>query len=216
VGSSPILTRPRIRTRAGTLAAVATLAGALAVFLVLSLGVRGGGSFSWDRAPVDFFDDHYYDLGTVRAATRAAVRASIALGLLSAAGLLALLVAVRAYRRAAFWGLAVGGSIVLTRVLKELIERPEIGVKQAEYSFPSGNATASLAAAVALFLLLPSSRLRRWVVVAGVGIIPLYGLALVLLLWHYPSDVIAGWALALAWVLVLRLALSNTGIRRLP
>jgi membrane-associated phospholipid phosphatase len=125
-------------------------------------------------------------------------------------------VAVRAYRRAAFWGLAVGGSIVLTRVLKELIERPEIGVKQAEYSFPSGNATASLAAAVALFLLLPPSRLRRWVVVAAVGIIPLYGLALVLLLWHYPSDVIAGWALALAWVLVLRLALSNTGIRRLP
>jgi membrane-associated phospholipid phosphatase len=183
---------------------------------VLSLGVRGGGTFTWDRAPVEFFDEHYYDLSTVRAATRAAVTAGAVLGLIAAAGLLALLVAVRAYRRAAFWGLAVGGSILLTRVLKELIERPEIGVKQAEYSFPSGNATASLAAAAALVLLLPSSRLRQWIVAAAVAIIPLYGLALVLLLWHYPSDVIAGWALAVAWVLVLRLALADTGTHRLP
>jgi membrane-associated phospholipid phosphatase len=141
--------------------------------------------------------------------TKAAVKGSIALGVLFGAGLLAALVAARAYRRAAFWGLAVAGSLVLSRVLKELVERPEIGLKQAEYSFPSGNATASLAGLVALILLLPPSRLRQWVAGVGVAAVPLYGVALVLLLWHYPSDVVAGWALALAWVVALRLALGE-------
>jgi undecaprenyl-diphosphatase len=150
----------------------------------------------------------------VRAVTKAAVIGSIVLGLLFAAGVFAALAAARAYRRAAFWGLAVAGSIVLSRVLKELIERPEIGLRQAEYSFPSGNATVSLAGVVALILLLPSSRLRRWVGIGGLVAVPLYGVALVLLLWHYPSDVLAGWALALAWVLALRLALGS--VRRLP
>jgi membrane-associated phospholipid phosphatase len=141
--------------------------------------------------------------------TKAAVKGSIVLGVLFGAGLLALLAAARAYRRAAFWGLAVGGALVLARVLKELVERPEIGLKQAEYSFPSGNATASLAGVVALTLLLPPSRLRRWIAGIGLAAVPVYGVALVLLLWHYPSDVVAGWALALAWVLVLRLALGE-------
>jgi membrane-associated phospholipid phosphatase len=141
--------------------------------------------------------------------TKAAVKGSIALGVLFAAALLAVLATARAYRRAAFWGLTVAGSLVLTRVLKEVIERPEIGVNDVEYSFPSGNATASLAGVVALALLLPPSRLRRWLVVAGLAVVPLYGIALVLLLWHYPSDVVAGWALALAWVLALRLAFGE-------
>jgi membrane-associated phospholipid phosphatase len=141
--------------------------------------------------------------------TRAAVRGSIVVGMLFGAGLLGALVAARAYRRAAFWGLAVAGSLVLTHVLKELIERPEIGLKQAEYSFPSGNATASLAGVVALILLLPPSRLRLWVASMGLAAVPLYGASLVFLLWHYPSDVVAGWALALAWVFALRLAFGE-------
>jgi membrane-associated phospholipid phosphatase len=188
---------------------VAALVASLAALCILSLGVRDGGTYSWDRGPVSFFDRHYYDLSAVRAVTRAAVKGSIALGLLFAAGLLAALVASRAYRRAAFWGLSVGGALVLTRVLKEAIERPEIGLRQAEYSFPSGNATVSLAGVVALVLLLRPSRLRRWIAIAGVAAIPLYGLALVLLLWHYPSDVVAGWALAFSWVLALRLAFGG-------
>jgi undecaprenyl-diphosphatase len=176
---------------------------------VLALGVRDGGTFSWDRGPVEFFDRHYYDLEAVREAAKLVVKGSIALGVLFAAGLLAALVVVGAFRRAAFWALTVGGALVLTRILKELIERPEIGVHQREYSFPSGNATATTAGLLALVLLLPPSRLRRIVGAAGAVALPLYGVALVLLLWHYPSDVVAGWALGVAWVLALRLALGE-------
>jgi membrane-associated phospholipid phosphatase len=176
---------------------------------VLALGVRDGGTFSWDRGPVEFFDRHYDDFEALRELVKVLVKGSIVVGVLFGAGLLAALVAVGSFRRAAFWGLTVGGALVFTRILKELIERPEIGVHQREYSFPSGNATATTAGLIALVLLLPPGRLRRIVAIAAAVILPLYGLALVLLLWHYPSDVVAGWALGIAWVLALRLALGD-------
>jgi membrane-associated phospholipid phosphatase len=187
---------------------VAVWAAAFVALCVFSLGVQNGKTYSWDRGFVSFFDEHYYDLDTVRAVTKATVKATIVFGVAFGAALLVVLAAARAYRRAAFWGLAIGGAVVLTRVLKETIERPEIGLRQAEYSFPSGNATVSLAGVVALVLLLPPSRLRRWIALAGAVAIPLYGLALVLLLWHYPSDVLAGWTLAISWVLALWFALT--------
>ena len=173
-----------------------------AVLVALSVAVGTDGPIVGDGV-VEFFDEHYYDLEIIRKAVKATIQVSIVLGVAFAVALLAILLAARAYARAVFWGLAVGGAFVLTRVLKEAVERPEIGLRQAEYSFPSGNATVSLAGVVALVLLLPPSRLRRWVAIAGAAAIPLYGFALVLLLWHYPSDVVAGWALALAWVSVL-------------
>jgi membrane-associated phospholipid phosphatase len=158
---------------------------------------------------VVFFDEHYYDLEVIRQATKATVQLSIVLGVAFAVALLGLLLAARAYVRAAFWALAVGGAVVLTRVLKEAVERPELGLRQAEYSFPSGNATVLLAGIFALVLLLPPSRLRRWIAIAGAAVIPLYGFALVLLLWHYPSDIVAGWALGLAWVSALWLVFAD-------
>ena len=165
--------------------------------------------FGWDRSLVEFFDRHYYDLEVVREVSKALVKASIGLGVLFAAGLLALLAAAGQLRRAAFWGLTIGGALVFTRVFKELIERPEIGVHQREFSFPSGNATVATAAFIGLVLLLPPSRARRLLAIGAAVVLPLYGAALVLLLWHYPSDVVAGWALGIAWVLALRIAFGD-------
>ena len=172
---------------------------------MLALGVRDGGMYAWDRELIEFFDRHYYDLELLRDIVKLLVKASIVLGAVFAAALLGLLAAAQEWRRAAFWGLTVAGSLLLTRIFKELIERPEIGAHQREYSFPSGNATATTAGVIALVLLLPPSRLRRIVLIAGSVTLPVYGLALVLLLWHYPSDVVAGWALGIAWVLTLRI-----------
>jgi membrane-associated phospholipid phosphatase len=190
----------------GLFVALALTSGA--VLAALSVAVGTEGPIAGDGV-VEFFDEHYYDVETVRRATKATVQVSIVLGVAFALALLGILLAARAYARAAFWGLAVGGAVVLTRVLKEAIERPEIGLRQAEYSFPSGNATVSLAGVVALVLLLPPSRLRRWIAIAGAAAVPLYGFALVFLLWHYPSDIVAGWALALAWVSALWLAFAQ-------
>jgi membrane-associated phospholipid phosphatase len=185
------------------------VAGALVAFTVLALGVRDGGTYSWDRTLVEYFDRHYYDFELVHELSKVIVKGSIGLGALVAAALLAEFVVAGDARRAAFWALTVAGALVFTRVFKELLERPEIGVHQREYSFPSGNAVCATAGILALMLLLPPSRLRRILAVAGVVVLPLYGVALVLLLWHYPSDVVAGWALAIGWVLSLRLAFGD-------
>jgi membrane-associated phospholipid phosphatase len=158
---------------------------------------------------VEFFDRNYYSFELVHELSKAIVKGSIAAGILVAAGLLAAFAVAREWRRAAFWGLTVGGALILTRVFKELLERPEIGVHQREYSFPSGNAVCTTAGLLALVFLLPPSRLRVLLAVAAVVVLPLYGVALVLLLWHYPSDVVAGWALAIAWVLSLRLGFGE-------
>lgn len=176
---------------------------------MLALGVRDGGTYSWDRGPVRFFDRHYYDLELLRDLARTIVYGSILIGVLLAAALFAAFVAGGALRRAAFWGLTVVGALVLTRVFKELIERPEIGLHQREYSFPSGNATAVTAGLLALSLLMPISPARRLLLLTTCVVVPVYGSALVLLLWHYPSDVVAGCALGIAWVLTLRLAFGD-------
>jgi undecaprenyl-diphosphatase len=42
-----------------------------------------------------------------------------------------------------------------------------------------------------------------------------YGGLLVFQLWHYPSDVMAGWCIALAWVTGVWLALRRAASRRL-
>jgi membrane-associated phospholipid phosphatase len=141
--------------------------------------------------------------------SKVVVKGSIGAGVLVAAGVLAAFAAAGELRRAAFWSLTVGGALLFTRVFKELLERPEIGVHQREYSFPSGNAVCTAAGILALVLLLPPSRLRVILAATGAVVLPLYGVALVLLLWHYPSDVVAGWALAIAWVLGLRLAFGE-------
>jgi undecaprenyl-diphosphatase len=158
---------------------------------------------------VEFFDQHYYDFETVRLATKAAVVASIVAGVAFAVALLGVLVATRAYSRAAFWALAIGGCILLTQLSKQLVARPEIGLRQAEYSFPSGNAAVSVAGLFALALLVGRTRRRTWIGLAAAVVVPLYGLALVMLLWHYPSDVVGGWALALVWVSALALAFGD-------
>jgi membrane-associated phospholipid phosphatase len=185
------------------------LAGAVVVFVGLALGVHDGGTFRWDRRPVDFFDEHYYDFETLRETIEAVVLATLVLGGALAVALFAALVVARTYRRALFWAATIVGVLLFTEVLKELVKRPEIGDFDTEYSFPSGNATAAMAAAGAVVLLLPPSRLRRIAVAASAVVVPLYGVALVLLLWHYPSDVVAGWALGLALVVALRLALGD-------
>jgi membrane-associated phospholipid phosphatase len=203
VVSSPTRTPPSTTTRLGL-----TLVGAGAAFAALAYGVRGGRSFSWDRGPVDFFDEHYYDLDALRAVTEAAVWSSLAVGGLVSLALAAVLALHREYRRALFWGATVVGVLVLTTALKALIKRPEIGEFDTEYSFPSGNATASMAAVAALALL-TQGRTRRIVLLVGAVAVAVYGVALVLLLWHYPSDVVAGWMLGLALVAALRLSFGD-------
>ena len=110
-------------------------------------------------------------------------------------------------------------AIGFARALKQAFDRPAPFPVPGDPSFPSGHATASMALAAAAIALLPPHRLR-WaaVAIAGAGVA---GVAVSVVAdgGHWPSDVLAGWALALAWVSALALLVrprTRDGRRAVP
>jgi membrane-associated phospholipid phosphatase len=117
-------------------------------------------------------------------------------------------------RREVAAGLAVVvGANLSTQAIKHLLDHhrfePFLGIYQPWHdAYPSGHTTAAVALAVALFLVVPPAR-QRLALAIGTGFSALVGLSVVLIEWHYPSDVLAGALVALGWgfaaVAVLRL-----------
>jgi undecaprenyl-diphosphatase len=113
-------------------------------------------------------------------------------------------------RTAIFVGFSVVGGTILSTALKELFDRPRPDMAEAARvftaSFPSGHATMSAVVFLTLGLLLAEAssrhRLRAFFIGLGVFMTVAIGLSRVYLGVHYPTDVIAGWALGAAWSLV--------------
>jgi len=102
------------------------------------------------------------------------------------------------------------GSISLNLLLKNLYHRPRPLlplVSASGLSFPSGHAMISASFYGLLIYLVQihvrRHRLLRWALTAGLGLlIPLIGLTRIYLNVHYASDVLAGFAAGLVWLLV--------------
>lgn len=110
--------------------------------------------------------------------------------------------------QAVFWILAVGGAALLNGFAKHVFARtrPELWVSalpETTFSFPSGHAMQSMAVAAGLVVLAWHSRWRWPVALIGVCFVFLVGLSRVYLGVHFPSDILAGWAASLAWVVGL-------------
>jgi len=83
------------------------------------------------------------------------------------------------------------------------------------FGFPSGHALAAMALATALGVLAWPTRARWWVVGCGACFVLLVSTARLYLGFHYPSDVLGAWLIALAWVMALRrLLLTDRGTAR--
>lgn len=119
------------------------------------------------------------------------------------------------WRSLAFVLLTSLGEILLNRHAKLLIHRPRphlwetIYSVRTDFAFPSGHAMSSMALVIILVVLTWQTR-WRWVVLSlsslfaiGVGWTRLYLGA------HYPSDIIGGWMLALAWASFVALILQR-------
>lgn len=120
--------------------------------------------------------------------------------------LVVVLVLAKRYREGLFAAIALGGSALLNLATKQLYarERPSLWesiAPESTYSFPSGHAMGSMTLACVLVALAWPTRARWWMVAAMAVFVPMVGLSRVYLGVHYPSDILAGWAAAAAWVM---------------
>ncbi len=97
----------------------------------------------------------------------------------------------------------VAGANLTTQVLKVALAHPRfqsvLGYNQpAAVAFPSGHATAAASIAVAFAFVVPRD-LRAVVAVAGACFVAAVGCSVMVLAWHFPSDVLGGILVASGW-----------------
>ena len=116
------------------------------------------------------------------------------------------------YRRYAVeFMLSMGGGVILNELLKAWFQRDRPTsalIHQYGLSFPSGHAMMSVAFYGCLAWIAVQHG-RHWGWVVGLGaVVLLIGLTRIFLHVHYPTDVVAGFAAGLAWLILLRTGLQ--------
>jgi undecaprenyl-diphosphatase len=195
-------------------AAVVAACCALA-FLVLAVRYHGvasaGGVDRWIRGELPLWRD--LPAATMAPLTDAAP--AVFLGLAGAAALVLLL--RREWERAAFAVLGPGVTMLVTEVGKAVIGRLHQGVP----SLPSGHTAAVTSGALVLALLAVgrwrahAARVATVGALAGTAVAAAVAFSLVVLGWHYASDTVAGFCVAVAGTLGAALAVDTYTARRL-
>lgn len=105
-------------------------------------------------------------------------------------------------------GVVVLGANLTTQVLKRELGRPDLlpGSLPTPGTFPSGHVTVAMSLAMALVLVAPPA--LRWLAAAAgsayaIGV----GVAVILLDWHRPSDVLGAYLVTVAWTALVAAAL---------
>lgn len=204
-----------MRGRAGTFAAFVFLAGGLGFFAFVAVAVQGESLLRFDRAILMAFrenGDLAIPIGPngstsyVRDITALGSFAVLSFAVLAVAGFLAL--RGRGDRALAVLGFTIGGTL-LGEAAKHLFWRPRPDVvphlvEVVTLSFPSAHAMQAVVVWFTFALLFAEAQSRVCVKVYLFGAAMLVALAVglsrVYLGVHWPSDVLAGWALGTAWV----------------
>jgi membrane-associated phospholipid phosphatase len=117
----------------------------------------------------------------------------------------------------------VAGANLTTQILKVALAHPRfqpvLGHDQlGPVAFPSGHATAAASIAIAFVLVVPVKR-RAVVAFAGAVFVAAVGCSILILSWHFPSDVLGGVLVACGWgfaVLAARRGVEGSHFRRRP
>lgn len=182
------------------------LLGALYVFAELAGDVYEQERFAFDDALLTWFNAQQTPLLTSLARGVTFIGSGVILT--PAALLLGVWLWRGSRRQAVFFLLSVAGATVLNLTAKAFFARARPALfdrlsPASNFSFPSGHAMISAAFFVALGLLFwqryPQQRVwtALWMSLTPLAI----GITRPYLQVHYPSDILAGWALAVAWVL---------------
>lgn len=174
-------------------------------FVELAERVTGGAKLPFDRPLMLWIRRRHSSRKTrvMRAVTELGGVTAVPLFALAAAGYLA---SVRGSRRpAALLTVSLVGSTTINSVLKVMYRRARPTffahvVEEKSFSFPSGHAMASAALAGCACILAWPTRWRYPVIAGSVAYVPTIGVTRVYLGVHFPSDILAGWCVSLAWV----------------
>lgn len=112
------------------------------------------------------------------------------------------------WRSAVFVAFAVGGVLTANSVLKLVFQRDRpslwsLLVSESTYSFPSGHAALSCTVALTAVILLWHSKWRKLAIIAACIYVITIGFTRLYLGVHYPTDILAGWLVAVTWVLTV-------------
>jgi membrane-associated phospholipid phosphatase len=167
--------------------------GPLILFVALAEDVQERHSFEWDADTIAFVKEWALGTDTEHLAAVAGIAALIA-----GPVVLLWLFLLGRRRDAIFWTVAVGGGAALGRLLEEVFVRSPVSSHATGHTFPSGTATTMMAVVAGLTFLAQPIRVRV-VLLSGLALLGA-GAVLVASRSYYPSDVLAGWALAVTWV----------------
>jgi membrane-associated phospholipid phosphatase len=191
VGSRVAAASPREQLRLPAAAAVACLGA----FAFLAAFVPRSGPFAWEDGAM--YTDSAWRVDLVVGApeeTLLGLGLAMALATTAAAAVLALR---RRYLEAATLVICLPAVLVLDPLVKGVVQRtPAYPAGGDDYSFPSGAAMVSMIVVVAVLLGIERDGARMAAAVPVAASVLVYGCALVLFGWHYPTDVIAGWLLS--------------------
>lgn len=172
------------------------------VFAMITGIVVAQGIPSWDAATLRLVARHQPPAGHGIAGALTTTGGIPAVLALLGAALVVLLIA-RLYRQAAFVAAATLLSMATGGLMKLVFARARPAVVTHvpdSWSFPSGHTMRATGLAVALIIVFWPTRWRRPALVVATVYAAAVGLTRVYLGVHYPSDVAAGWALAVAVV----------------
>lgn len=180
------------------------------IFIYFALAVKSRETLRFDQNISSFL------LGLLKENSYPFFKALNVIGSFKGIGLIALIVIFllwlkkRDYLGMAVFTLTVATGALLNDYVKDAIARPRpetphlVHVKS--FSFPSGHAMMGIILYVLIAYFLVSniqSRAGKWLVMfLAFMMIIMLGVSRIVLQVHYPSDVAAGFALGLAWVLI--------------
>lgn len=194
-------------------ATIACLA-ALGVFALCAVAMRTGLAEGVDDALLHW--THAQSTPALDACARWLAVVGYRGGVVPFDALLVLVLALRKHwRPAGFATVALGGGLLLNKGLKLLFARPRPALDwsaatlPASFSFPSGHAMATATLATVLTMLAWRSRWRWPVVGTAWGFALSAAVSRVVLGVHFPSDVLAGMAVGVAWASAVRWAFAR-------
>lgn len=179
------------------------------LFGILAFLVRNGITDAWDTSVLLWINSHAspaFDTFFVALTQLGGVRVVVAVTLV----LTLYLIIKKQYLRAAFVVVSIGGAALLGAVFKAVFERtrPDLWewlIHETSFSFPSGHATASMALALTIIVLMWRTKWRVITLIAGGVYVLAIGLSRLYLGVHFPTDILGGWLLSLGWVSLVAL-----------